>query len=140
MLLKRAEMCFYLFQLLGNTSLFNAMYKSASFHFLLSLKIELACKRMWTFPESLRFHTLLQLPTSLSPTVLGICLPLSPGKAANRDARTTVRMRAPPECRGRSSTQARWPRRGFGGGAGLRRRLSFPPRLWRRHLGRAAGA
>ena len=86
LLLKRAEMCFHLFQLLGNTSLFMLCIKSASLHF--PAVTENRAGRQgecgW-FPESSRFHTLLQHPP---PLLSRTCIFPSPGKAGNRDART----------------------------------------------------
>ena len=136
LLLKRAEMCFHLFQLLGNTSLFMLCIKSASLHF--PAVTENRAGRQgecgW-FPESSRFHTLLQHPP---PLLSRTCIFPSPGKAGNRDARTLVRMRTPPGRRWRRSAQAHRPQRALGG-AGLAWRLSLRPRLERRHLGRECG-
>lgn len=61
LLLKRAEMYFHLFQLLGNTSLFMLCIKSASLHFPAVIENRAGCQgECGCFPESLRFHTLLQ--------------------------------------------------------------------------------
>lgn len=58
LLFKRAEMCFHLFQLLGNTLLFMLCIKSASLHFPAVIENRAGCQgECACFPESSRFHT-----------------------------------------------------------------------------------
>lgn len=123
LLLKRAEMCFHLFQFLGNTSLFMLCIKSASLHF--PAVIENRAGRQGEcgcFPESLRFHTLLQHPPPLLSRTENLHLSepwkgWEQGRAHSGAHAQAVRRTLVQECAG-ASASAR-PRRGWACAASL---------------------